>query len=66
MLKVVAEVQRSIIKQLGIDLSHLAYGTAVVKFNNATPFTANSAPLVGTNNLTTSFGGRRRSRPRAR
>jgi len=58
MLKVtIAEVQRSIIKQLGIDLAaNLNYGTAVVKFNNLTPFTANSAPLVGTNALTTSFG----------
>src|ERR1700686_3078807 len=58
MLKVtVAEVQRSIIKQLGIDLSgSLNYGTAVVKFNNANPFTANSAPLVPNNALTTSFG----------
>ena len=48
MLKVtVAEVQRSIIKQLGIDLTaSLNYGTAVVKFNNANPFTANNAPLV--------------------
>jgi pilus assembly protein CpaC len=58
MLKVtVAEVQRSIIKQLGIDLSaNLNYGTAVVKFNNVTPFTANSGPLVPGNALTTSFG----------
>ena len=58
MLKVtVAEVQRSIIKQLGIDLSaSLNYGTAVVKFNNANPFTANSAPLVPNNAITTSFG----------
>ena len=47
MLKVaVAEVQRSIIKQLGIDLSaNMNYGTAVVNFNNANPFTANSGPL---------------------
>jgi pilus assembly protein CpaC len=58
MLKVtIAEVQRSIIKQLGIDLAaNMNYGTAVVKFNNTNPFTANSAPLVGTNALTTSFG----------
>ena len=58
MLKVtIAEVQRSIIKQLGIDLAaNMNYGTAVVKFNNNNPFTANSAPLVGTNALTTSFG----------
>jgi pilus assembly protein CpaC len=58
MLKVtVAEVARSIIKQLGIDLSAtLNYGTSVVTFNNSNPFTANNAPLVGTNALTTSFG----------
>jgi pilus assembly protein CpaC len=58
MLKVtVAEVQRSIIKQMGIDLSaSMNYGTAVVNFNNSTPFTANNGPLVPTNSLTTSFG----------
>jgi pilus assembly protein CpaC len=58
MLKVtVAEVQRSIIKQLGIDLSaSLNYGTAVVKFNNANPFTANNGALVPNNAITTSFG----------
>jgi pilus assembly protein CpaC len=58
MLKVtVAEVQRSIIKQMGIDLSaSMNYGTAVVKFNNTNPFTANNAPLVPTNALATSFG----------
>ena len=55
MLKVsVAEVQRSIIKQLGIDLSaNMNYGTAVVHFNNANAFTANNGPLSG-NALTTS------------
>ena len=58
MLKVtIAEVQRSIIKQLGIDLSaNLNYGTSVVRFNNNNPFTANSGPLVPGNALTTSFG----------
>ncbi|MEH2495020.1 pilus assembly protein CpaC [Bradyrhizobium sp. AZCC 1678] len=58
MLKVtVAEVQRSVIKQLGIDLSaSMTYGTSVVKFTNNTPFTANSAPLVAGNALTGSFG----------
>lgn len=58
MLRVtVAEVQRSIIKQLGIDLSaNLNYGTSVVKFNNANPFTASSGPLVSGNALTSSFG----------
>jgi len=58
MLKVtVAEVQRSIIKQLGIDLSgSLNYGTAVVKFNNTNPFTASNAALVPTNTITGSLG----------
>jgi pilus assembly protein CpaC len=59
MLKVaVAEVARSIIKQLGIDLSaNLTYGTAVVNFNNVNPFTVNNSALVPGNALTTSFGG---------
>ena len=58
MLKVtVAEVQRSIIKQMGIDLSaNLSYGTSVVNFNNTNPFTANNAPLVANNALQTTFG----------
>jgi pilus assembly protein CpaC len=58
MLKVtVAEVQRTIIKQLGIDLNgSLSYGTAVVKFNNTNPFTVNNAPLVPNNSITGSFG----------
>jgi pilus assembly protein CpaC len=58
MLKVtVAEVARSIIKQLGIDLTaNLNYGTAVVNFSNANPFTAYGRPLVTSNGATTSFG----------
>ena len=58
MLKVtLAEVQRSIIKQLGIDLSaSMTYGTSVVNFKNTNPFTANSAPLVAGNALAASFG----------
>ena len=42
MLKVtVAEVARSIIKQMGIDLTaSLNYGTTAVTFNNTNPFTA--------------------------
>jgi pilus assembly protein CpaC len=58
MLKVtVAEVARSIIKQLGIDLSgSLNYGTAVVNFNNANPFTVTGQPLVANNAITTAFG----------
>ena len=59
MLKVtVAEVARSIIKQLGIDLSaSMTYGTAVVNFSNTNPLTALGHPLVGTNATTGSFGG---------
>ena len=58
MLKVtVAEVYRSIIKQLGIDLNaSLSYGTAVVNFNNANPFTAYGRALVTGNNFTSQFG----------
>ena len=53
MLKVtVAEVQRDIIKQLGVDLSAtMNYGTAVVNFNNTNPFTAYGRPLVASNSL---------------
>jgi pilus assembly protein CpaC len=58
MLKVtVAEVARSIIKQMGIDLTaNLSYGTSAVTFNNSNPFTTNNGPLVSGNALTTSFG----------
>jgi pilus assembly protein CpaC len=58
MLKVtVAEVSRSIIKQMGIDLSaKLNYGNSVVTFNNANPFTANNTPLVAGNGVAGSFG----------
>jgi pilus assembly protein CpaC len=58
MLKVtVAEVARTVIKQLGIDLTaNLNYGTAVVKFDNSNPFTALGRPAVGTNSLQTVFG----------
>lgn len=57
MLKVtVAEVQRDIVKQLGVDLNaSLNYGTAVVNFNNANPYTALGRPLVGGNSLSGSF-----------
>jgi pilus assembly protein CpaC len=53
MLKVtVAEVQRDIIKQLGIDLNgSIGYGTAVLNFNNANPFGASGQPLVATNQI---------------
>jgi pilus assembly protein CpaC len=58
MLKVtVAEVQRSIIKQLGIDINgSFNYGTAVVNFNNSNPFTALGHSLVAGNSTTTGFG----------
>ncbi|HEY8337878.1 MAG TPA: type II and III secretion system protein family protein [Tardiphaga sp.] len=58
MLKVtVAEVQRNIIKQMGVDLSaSLGYGTAVVKFNNSNPFSASGSTLVSGNSTTASFG----------
>jgi pilus assembly protein CpaC len=58
MMKVtVAEVARSIVKQMGVDLSgSMNYGTTVVNFNNTNPFTANGGPLVATNAITGSFG----------
>ena len=58
MLKVVvAEVQRNIIKQLGVDLSaNMNYGTAVVNFNNTNPFTAHGSALVSGNAATAGFG----------
>lgn len=57
MLKVtVAEIQRDIIKQLGIDISgSLNYGTAVLNFNNTNPFPLNGGPLVSSNNITGTF-----------
>ena len=59
MLKVtVAEVARTIIKQLGIDLTaSMNYGTAVVNFSNSNPFTAFGRPLVTGNAITGAFGG---------
>jgi pilus assembly protein CpaC len=58
MLKVtVAEVYRTIIKQMGIDLTaNMNYGTAVVNFTNANPFTAYGRSLVANNTTATSFG----------
>jgi len=49
MLKVtVAEVERDVIKQLGINLAgSLGYGTAVVNFNNTNPFSAYGQSLSG-------------------
>lgn len=50
MLKVtVAEVQRDVIKQLGIDLSgSFNYGTSVVNFNTSNPFSASGQALSDT------------------
>jgi pilus assembly protein CpaC len=58
MLKVtVAEMARTIVKQLGIDLSgSLNYGTSVVNFNNTNPFSALGRSLVAGNNITGGFG----------
>jgi len=57
MLKVtVAEVARSIVKQMGIDLTaNLNYGTSAVTFTNANPFTATGKTLTD-NSLAASFG----------
>jgi pilus assembly protein CpaC len=57
MLKVtVAEVERDVIKQLGINLSGtLNYGTAVVNFNNANPFSASGQALVPGNQIASTF-----------
>jgi len=57
MLKVtVAEVARSIIKQLGIDLNAtLNYGTAAVTFDNSNPFTALGRSVAG-NSGSSAFG----------
>jgi pilus assembly protein CpaC len=56
MLKVtVAEVQRDIVKQLGIDLNgSVGYGTSVVNFNNTNAFSAFGATL-GDSNFTGHF-----------
>jgi pilus assembly protein CpaC len=54
MLKVtVAEVQRDVVKQLGVDLSgSVGFGTAVLDFSNTNPFPVNGQALVGTNAIT--------------
>jgi pilus assembly protein CpaC len=56
MLRVtVAEVERDVVKQLGINLSgSLGYGTAVVNFTNNNPFSALGQSLSG-NSITGSF-----------
>jgi pilus assembly protein CpaC len=50
MLKVtVAEVQRNVVKQLGIDLNgSVGYGTTVVNFNTDNPFSVQGQPLSNT------------------
>jgi pilus assembly protein CpaC len=50
MLKVtVAEVQRDVVKQLGVDVNgSFSYGTAVVNFNTDNPFSINQQPISGT------------------
>jgi pilus assembly protein CpaC len=56
MIKVtVAEVERDLVKQLGINLSgSLGYGTAVLNFNNTNPFSASGQPL-STSAITAGF-----------
>jgi pilus assembly protein CpaC len=58
MLKVtVAEVQRDIVKQMGVDLSAtMNYGTAVVNFNQNNPFTAYGRNLVSGNAISGTLG----------
>nr|WP_246432895.1 type II and III secretion system protein family protein [Rhodopseudomonas rhenobacensis] len=53
----VAEVQRDIVKQMGIDLSgSMSYGTTVVTFNNSNPFNASGKDLVSGNAISAAFG----------
>jgi pilus assembly protein CpaC len=57
MLKVtVAEVQRDVIKQLGVDLTSatggLGMGSAVLDFRNFNPFPVYGQPLVAANHIT--------------
>ena len=60
MLKVtVAEVQRDIIKQLGVDLTSasggLGFGSAVLDFSNFNPFPVYGQPLVAANHITSTW-----------
>ncbi len=59
MLRVtVAEVQRDIVKQLGIDLSaNFTSGQAVINFSNANPFPVLGQALVGSNAATATYKG---------
>ncbi|WP_407160380.1 type II and III secretion system protein family protein [Bradyrhizobium sp. STM 3557] len=59
MLKVtVAEMSRSIVKQLGVDLSStLSSGTTTVSLTNSNPFTAYGQNLVSGNSASATIGG---------
>jgi pilus assembly protein CpaC len=59
MLKVtVAEVQRDVIKQLGIDLSaSLSNGSSVINFQNLSPFPVVGQALVGGNGVSVGYKG---------
>ena len=59
MLKVtVAEVQRDVIKQLGIDLSGaLSSGQSVLNFSNGNPFPVVGQALVNSNAITATYRG---------
>src|SRR6202000_2651709 len=59
MLKVtVAEVQRDVIKQLGIDLSGtLSNANAVLNLDNNTPFPVVGQALVSSNAITATYRG---------
>ncbi len=52
----VAEVQRDVIKQLGVDLNGtVGVGSAVLNFNNQNPFPVYGTPLVDANRITGVF-----------
>jgi pilus assembly protein CpaC len=52
----VAEVQRDVIKQIGVDLNGtVGIGSAVLRFNNENPFPVYGTPLVDANKVTGTF-----------
>ena len=52
----VAEVQRDVIKQIGVDLNGtVGVGSAVLRFNNENPFPVYGTPLVDANRVTGTF-----------
>jgi pilus assembly protein CpaC len=59
MLKVtIAEVQRQVIKQLGVDLNGtFNYGAAVVNFNSTNPFPINGVPISNLPGVQQGFAG---------